>query len=134
MLRGWRLRARWPAPIHPELAEHRRAGVSCSYRKFCTERDIFPEEREKLARVPAARGERGAKASADGARRTSRGRRLTNYARQQRFLVFIFSFSVGPARAAFGAGHAPQTRKTEVAESFLDLSHGVAFAGRSPVP
>ena len=31
--------------------------------------------RKKLARVPAARGERGAKASADGARRASRGRR-----------------------------------------------------------
>ena len=62
-------------PFHPELDRYLRAGVSCSYCKFCAERDIFPEEREKLARAPAARGERGAKASADGARRTSPGRR-----------------------------------------------------------
>ena len=77
MLRGWRLRARWPAPIHPELAAHLRAGVSCSYFKLCAARlDRFvTREKKRLREAPAARGERGAKASADGARRTSPGRR-----------------------------------------------------------
>ena len=76
MLRGWRLRARWPAPIHPELAAHLRAGVSCSYFKFCAARlDRFVIREKKRLREAAARGERGAKASADGARRTSPGRR-----------------------------------------------------------
>ena len=62
MLRGWRLRARWPAPIHPQLAAHLRAGVSCSCCKFCA---IFPEGSEKLARCPGgarragSEGERG---------------------------------------------------------------------------
>ena len=70
VVQGWIAR-----PFHPELDRYLRAGVSCSHCKFCAERDIFPEEREKLARAPAARGARGAKASADGARRTSPGRR-----------------------------------------------------------
>ena len=102
MLRGWRLRARWPAPIHPELAAHLRAGVSCSYFKLCAARlDRFvTREKKRLREAPAARGERGAKASADGARRTSPGRRAG--ARRPLGLALI------KRRWGRGAGHDPR--------------------------
>ena len=53
MLRGWRLRARWPAPIHPELAAHLRAGVSCSYFKFARRDsiDLLQEKRKGCAKL-----------------------------------------------------------------------------------
>ena len=76
MLRGWRLRARWPAPIHPELAAHLRAGVSCSYFKLCAEparvdRSVS-REKKRLRKAPEARDEREAKGSAGrGARSTA---------------------------------------------------------------
>ena len=76
MLRGWRLRARWPAPIHPELAAHLRPGFLVLISNFarCDSIDLLQEKRKGCAE-PRRRGERGAKASADGARRTSPGRR-----------------------------------------------------------
>ena len=56
-------------PIHPELTAFLQAGVSCSYCKFCAERDISRRKREVGASPGDAR--RGAKASADGARRAN---------------------------------------------------------------
>ena len=52
-------------PFHPELDRYLRAGVSCSYCKFCAECDIFPEERGEVgaspggARQAGSKGERG---------------------------------------------------------------------------
>ena len=77
MLRGWRLRASWPAPIHPELAAYLWAGVSCSYFKLCAEQAqvdrSVSREKKRLREAPEARDERGAKGSADGARRAKYG-------------------------------------------------------------
>ena len=57
-------------PFHPELDRHLRAGFLALIANL---RGKPTSLEKKLARVPAVRGERGAKASADGARRAKSG-------------------------------------------------------------
>ena len=63
--------------------------------QICAEHDTFLEEREKLARAPAARGERGAKASADGGKARKPGSKSVSQA----------AIGGGPVTIQGGAGH-----------------------------
>ena len=77
MLRGWRLRARWPAPIHPELAAHLRFLFQIlrgATRSICCQRKEKVARSSGGARRAGSEGERERSARLAKACGNSKGR------------------------------------------------------------